>query len=257
MPTRSSIAALSRCVLLATASVVLGCSSPAPPTAAPTPLSAPRPTSCWVLHHGEYALFRDDGSHAAKGETEDAARLIDERLRGFGLAEHVVSASTGNSITVDLPALDDEAAVRQLIRSRGDVVFAQLPADVSVEPGMPLPTGSTAVLTRDDIQSVAPGFDVVAQPAIDITLTAEGRARFAAFSGAHVNEQFAIAIDGDVVSAPIIRQAITGGELQVSGGFGSAAEVNALVSVLRLPAMPGRLEEVSFAAASPPAGCAG
>jgi hypothetical protein len=71
---------------------------------------------------------------------------------------------------------------------------------------------------------------------IGIELTTEGARQFGAITAANINRKFAIITGGRVLSAPIIRSAISGGELQITGGM-SADEVHKLVAELnRKPA---------------------
>ena len=55
--------------------------------------------------------------------------------------------------------------------------------------------------------------------------------------------QFAIVLDGKVISAPVIREPIIGGAGQISGHFG-AAEANDLAVLLRAGALPAPLKTV-------------
>jgi preprotein translocase subunit SecD len=54
---------------------------------------------------------------------------------------------------------------------------------------------------------------------VDFRLTEDGQVRFAAVTGANVGRAFAIVVDGVVVTAPVIRDAITGGQGEISGDF--------------------------------------
>lgn len=79
---------------------------------------------------------------------------------------------------------------------------------------------SAPVITGDMIASASAEPDHGQGDAqVVFRLTDEGRKRFAAVTGANVNHAFAIVVDGVVVSAPIIREAITGGEVEISGDF--------------------------------------
>jgi beta-lactamase regulating signal transducer with metallopeptidase domain len=61
-----------------------------------------------------------------------------------------------------------------------------------------------------------------APPRIDFTLTPDGTRAFAALTRDNVGKRIAILIDGQVVSAPVVREAITGGKGQISGAFTEA-----------------------------------
>jgi protein-export membrane protein SecD len=90
--------------------------------------------------------------------------------------------------------------------------------------------------------------------AVDFKLNGEGAQIFAQYTRDHIGEQFAIVLDGTVISAPVIQGVIPGGEGQIAGGFSTIAEVNELVTVLRYGALPNAIEEVSFSKISPTLG---
>ncbi len=70
------------------------------------------------------------------------------------------------------------------------------------------------------------------QTEVNFSLDAEGASIFADFTGAHVNERLAIVNDNKVKSAATIRQAITGGNVSLSGGF-SVEEAQNIQKVLQ------------------------
>lgn len=70
------------------------------------------------------------------------------------------------------------------------------------------------------------------QTEVNFSLDAEGATIFAEFTGAHVNERLAIVNDNKVKSAATIRQAITGGNVSLSGGF-SVEEAQNIQKVLQ------------------------
>jgi preprotein translocase subunit SecD len=98
------------------------------------------------------------------------------------------------------------------------------------------------------------GTNETGQRAVDITLKEEGARIFDAYAADHYQEQFAIVLDGTVISAPTIQATSFGGRAQISGAFSSLAEVNDLVTVLRYGALPNAIEEVSFSKISPTLG---
>ncbi len=70
------------------------------------------------------------------------------------------------------------------------------------------------------------------QTEVNFSLDSEGAVIFADFTGAHVNERLAIVNDGKIKSAASIRQAITGGNVSLSGGF-SVDEAQNIQKVLQ------------------------
>lgn len=92
-------------------------------------------------------------------------------------------------------------------------------------------------------------FDRLNNPIISLKFNQAGTEQFAAVSGANVNKQLAIMLDGIVQSAPVIKEAITGGRAQITLGSGSPAEkmleARTLVSTLRSGSIPAKLTLLS------------
>ena len=72
---------------------------------------------------------------------------------------------------------------------------------------------------------------------------------FATWSGQHVNDYFAIVVDGAVISTPYIKSAITGGAGEISGDF-TEAQAKDLAAILGAGALPFPLTLVSTTAAA-------
>ncbi|MEN6625137.1 MAG: M56 family metallopeptidase [Candidatus Sumerlaeia bacterium] len=67
---------------------------------------------------------------------------------------------------------------------------------------------------------------------ISLKLTAEGQKRFAELTGKNIGRQMAIVVNGRIVSAPIVNEAITGGGVQISGGF-SRKQAEEIVAAMK------------------------
>jgi preprotein translocase subunit SecD len=89
----------------------------------------------------------------------------------------------------------------------------------------PLPvTGEDVFLHADPVVSNA---DIASAcvvthgggPAVEVTMTATARERFARATEEHVMKRMAILVDGRLVAAPIIRAAIPGGKAIIHGSF--------------------------------------
>jgi len=77
-----------------------------------------------------------------------------------------------------------------------------------------------ALLNVSALYSAKVGTDqFTGRPVINLEFTAEGQARFAEVTRAHVGRQLAFVVDGQVLSAPHINEPITGGKAVISGSF--------------------------------------
>jgi preprotein translocase subunit SecD len=104
----------------------------------------------------------------------------------------------------------------------------------------------TPVVTGDDLTDAQPSFDQqTGQPVGDLPLQPTGARAFGAYTRPKRGRAFAIVLDNEVISAPVIRQAITGGSGQISGNFTveSSTELAVLLRAGALPAEMTFLEE--------------
>jgi len=85
------------------------------------------------------------------------------------------------------------------------------------------------------------GSGFTTSPYLNITFTAEGGDLFAEITRANVGNQLGIFLDGELLSAPVINEPITGGRAIVSGSF-TADEVRALSQNLNFGALPVPIE---------------
>ncbi len=88
---------------------------------------------------------------------------------------------------------------------------------------------------------------------VNFTFNAHGASRFADTSRANVGKRFAIVLDNQILSAPVIREAITGGRGQISGSF-DAASANQLSVLLRAGALPAPLTVIEERTVGPELG---
>src|SRR5215467_13491349 len=98
-----------------------------------------------------------------------------------------------------------------------------------------------AMLTSRDLVDAQPSFDQrTSQPVVTFRFNANGARQFAQVTQENVGKPFAIVLDNEVISAPIIREPITGGMGQISGGFTVQQAIDMAI-LLRSGELPGRL----------------
>ncbi len=205
---------------------------------------------------GEYRAVSTETSPVNAETLSDIRTIIENRINQYGVSEPIIQTQGSDRIIVEIPGVTNEQDVRRLIGSTGRLDFIEVPPARANEvvAGAAIPPDLRVVFSGDKIRSATPGTDEFGARAVNFVLTDEGSQIFAQYTSQHVGEQFAIVLDGRVVSAPSIRQPITGGQGQISGGFTTSAEVNELVTVLRYGALPNAIEEVSFSKISPTLG---
>ncbi|MDQ3938745.1 MAG: protein translocase subunit SecD [Chloroflexota bacterium] len=179
--------------------------------------------------------------------------IIENRINAFGVAEPIVQTQGADRIVVEIPGVTDQQQVRNLIGSTGRLEFVPIPADQQVSQGQQIPPGLEPLFGGEELSAARPGFDQTNQRAVEFELRDQGAQLFGQWTRNNVGRQFAIVLDGEIDSAPSVREPIEGGRGQITGNF-TASEVNSLVTVLRFGALPLEVEEVSFSSISPTLG---
>ena len=207
----------------------------------------------------EYQALPVGGKSPSAGDMATIRDIIERRVNSTGVAEPIVQTQGSDRVVVELPGVSDTEAIRKLVGTTGRLDFIPLPASeygngTSPGPqqavqGKPLPTQETALFSGDQISSANPSTDQAGRRAVGFALKEPGASLFADYTSKHVNEFFAIVLDGTVVSAPVIESAITGGTGIITGGTVgfSAAEMNNLITVLRYGSLPFPIQELSSA----------
>lgn len=216
------------------------------------------------LQGGTHLVYKADTSKLTPADTQDSLatlrEVVERRVNAFGVGEPLVQVEQGGALgagdhrlVVELPGITD---VDEAVRLIGETPllefklvkegFEQNLANAS---GTPNPdafedTGLTgAFLTRAAVE-FSSGSGLVQQPVVRVDFNAEGSQMFAELTGNNVGRLIAIFLDGQIVSAPVVNERITGGTAIISGGF-TADEAKVLVRNLNLGALPVPIELVS------------
>jgi SecD/SecF fusion protein len=226
----------------------------------------------------EFALTEEAGA-LSLATTEDglAARtayavdqsleVIRGRIDQVGVAEPTIQRVGGDRILVQLPGLQDPSRLRALLGSTAQMSFHLLAqADANGRPPLgatALPaadgTGSYVVMDRvavsgERLSDAHGNFDQrTGEPIVTFRFDTRGALEFAEITRANVGQPFAIVLDGKVLSAPVIREPITGGSGQISGGF-TIEEATDLAAMLRAGALPVPLTVIEERSVGPDLG---
>jgi preprotein translocase subunit SecD len=96
-------------------------------------------------------------------------------------------------------------------------------------------------VSGEDLTDAQPGFDQrTSEPIVTFRFNTNGARRFAQVTQENVGRPFAIVLDNEVISAPVIREPILGGSGQISGSF-TVEQANDLAILLRAGALPAPL----------------
>lgn len=180
---------------------------------------------------------------------EQSLEVIRQRVDQVGVSEPTIQRVGADRILVQLPGLQDPTQLRALLGSTAKMSFHLL-GDTSSPDGIVMlqdsqghsyPVRNTVALAGDRLSDASASFDSQTnEPVVNFRFDRTGAREFAAITEANVGRPFAIVLDGKVLSAPVIREPITGGSGQISGSF-TVQEASTLSALLRAGALPAKL----------------
>ena len=210
------------------------------------------------------AGLRDRISSAVEQSLEIVRRRVDQ----VGVSEPTIQRVGSDRLLVQLPGLQDPARLRELLGSTAQLTFhmlstttapnGQLPPGVTMMPSAEgdtsYPVVDRVALSGERLTDAKAGFDPRTQePVVNFSFDSEGARRFGEITRQNVGQPFAIVLDGKVLSAPVIREPITGGSGQISGSF-SVEDTVVLSALLRAGALPAPLTVVEERTVGPDLG---
>ncbi|MBU5636322.1 protein translocase subunit SecD [Geomonas sp. Red69] len=193
-----------------------------------------------------------------------ALETIRNRIDQFGVSEPVIQREGLNNIVVQLPGIKDPKRAIELIGKTARLEFklvdesvnaatataGSLPEDdellfekrtdpqTGAVSETPLVVKKKAMITGELLTDAQIRIDSqYNQPYVAIEFNSTGARLFDQVTAANVGKRFAIVLDSNIYSAPVIRERISGGSAQISGSF-TEKEAADLAIVLRAGSLP-------------------
>jgi len=204
-----------------------------------------------------------------------AKEVIDRRINELGTREPTIIRQGANRIVVQVPGLQDPAALKDLLGQTAKLEFklvdyAADPAEIAagrapigseVLPYPTNPSGAPTIAVKrqvmvsgDELTDAQQGYDSQTnEPVVNIRFNGAGGKKFGRVTSENVNRPFAIILDGTVLSAPNINEPILGGSAQISGSF-TVQSANQLAIALRSGKLPVALTVVEERTVGPDLG---
>ncbi len=206
------------------------------------------------------------GQTVTDEQLETARNIIERRVGGIGVSEPLVRSEISNDgqrrIVVEVPGVENEDQVRELVGSTGQLQFID-PQGQQLTDGQDISElitdGSVKVLFdggQIDPGSVAPSSQT-GELGVTFTLRDQASDIWCEFTTANVNQPGPIALDGEVITTPTINGSICGGQTVITVGPPSQAneeERTNLYNTLRFGALPVSLQEQGFDRVEPTLG---
>ena len=212
------------------------------------------------LSGGVSITYQAKDSNPSAEDMSDTVYKLQKRVEQYSTEAQVYKEGS-DRIAVEIPGVTDADAILNDLGKPGSLCFITMTDDDGNANFSS--TGSGYVLARslDEIREsgsvVLEGTDVKdaqggafqsdknssREYAVSLTLTDEGKTKFADATEANVGKQIAIVYDNQILSAPKVNEAITGGQAQITG-MSSVEEAQNLASYIRIGSLSIELEEL-------------
>jgi preprotein translocase subunit SecD len=228
----------------------------------------------------EYRLVASLKPEAQKriqdGAVQQNITILRNRVNELGVAEPIVQQQGADRVVVQLPGVQDTTRAKDIIgrtasleirmvdedpTAQQQAASGQVPLgdDLLVErSGQPVLVKRQVVLTGDRINDAQPGFDGRNnEPAVHVNLDGTGARIFKEITRDNVGKRMAIVLvekgKAEVITAPVIREEIGGGRVQISGRM-STRESNDIALLMRAGALAAPMEIVEERTVGPSLG---
>jgi len=191
---------------------------------------------------------------------EQSIQIIERRVNELGTVEPLIQRQGTDRILVQVPGLQDPTRLKELLGKTAKLDFrmvdVSMPAEQAAQgrvppddeilysatqPKNPYLVEKRILVSGGDLTDAQPGFDQrTSEPIVSFRFNTSGARKFAQVTQENVGKPFAIILDNQVISAPVIREPILGGSGQISGSF-TVESANDLAILLRAGALPAPL----------------
>lgn len=217
-----------------------------------------------------YGLSGDEIDRLSSDAVAQAVEVLRNRIDQFGVTEPIIVRQGSNQIVVQLPGVKDPKRAIDLIGRTARLEFklvvddprameqaragnpppgTQLleqrivSRDTKVETREPILVRRDPMLTGEVLTDARVQRGSLNEPTVGISFDSRGTRVFGEVTSANVGRRLAIVLDDTVYSAPVIRDAITGGQAEISGTF-TIEEAYDLAVVLKAGALPAPVKVV-------------
>ena len=210
------------------------------------------------------------------GAVQQNITILRNRVNELGVAEPIVQQQGADRVVVQLPGVQDTTRAKDIIgrtasleirmvdedsTAQQQALSGQIPLgdDLLVErTGQPVLVKRQVVLTGDRINDAQAGFDGrTNEPAVHVNLDGTGARIFKEITRDNVGKRMAIVLvekgKAEVITAPVIREEIGGGRVQISGRM-STRESNDIALLMRAGALAAPMEIVEERTVGPSLG---
>jgi len=200
-------------------------------------------------------------SEAERQATDDrtvqqSLEIIRRRIDEVGTREPTIQRQGTDRILIQVPGVGSAAELKEIIGTTAQLTFQPV-VTRTTNPDMPPGAGNellpsldeegqfyvleqAPVVTGEELVDAQPAFDQNGRPAVNFRFNPTGARKFGDYTAANIGNPFAIVLDSEVISAPVIQSHIPGGSGIITGSF-TVEDSTQLAVLLRAGALPAGL----------------
>ncbi|MCR8547021.1 protein translocase subunit SecD [Salipiger sp. P9] len=201
-------------------------------------------------------------SEAEKQATDErtmrqSLEIIRRRIDEVGTREPTIQRQGADRILIQVPGIGSAAELKDIIGTTAQLTFQPVVSRTTnpnesagvgneilpslTEEGVYYVLEQAPVVTGEELVDAQPSFDQNGRPAVNFRFNPAGARKFGDYTAENIGSPFAIVLDDEVISAPVIQSHIPGGSGIITGNF-SVEESTNLAVLLRAGALPAGLE---------------
>ena len=211
-----------------------------------------------TVEQGEIVVQLSEAERAATDTRtmQQSLEIIRRRVDEVGTREPTIQRQGSDRILIQVPGIGSAAELKALIGTTAKLTFhpvVRSTTNAAEEPGarnLILPSMNekgryyiveeTPVVTGEELVDAQPAFDQNNRPAVNFRFNPTGARKFGDYTADNIGQPFAIVLDDQVISAPVIQSHIPGGSGIITGSF-SIEESTQLAVLLRAGALPAEM----------------
>lgn len=187
---------------------------------------------------------------------QQSLEIVRRRIDEVGTREPTIQRQGADRILIQVPGIGSAAELKEIIGTTAQLTFNPVvsrTSDAEQAPGVGnklVPSldeeglfyviEAAPVVTGEDLVDAQPSFDQNGSPAVSFRFNSVGARAFGDYTADNIGSPFAIVLDDEVVSAPVIQSHIPGGSGIITGRFDIEESTN-LAVLLRAGALPAKL----------------
>ena len=188
---------------------------------------------------------------------EQSLEIVRRRIDEAGTREPTIQRQGERRILIQVPGLGSAEELLELLGQTAKLTFHMVESQTSdltrapgpgniifpdaESPGTGYIVERRALVSGEQLEDAQPGFDPqTGEAVVNFRFDTSGARNFGKATSENVGRPFAVVLDGEVITAPVIREPILSGSGQISGSF-TVESAGRLAILLRAGALPASL----------------